>query len=160
MRDVATDLCAQLGIRVVPCAATNAPSTTKAVNVISRIIEDHGVGHATLTLRTIVESAGNDRALQAPVIWAVSDVILAHPGWADRGLAWIEAFDEISLSALAKSVKGNRGAAAPRAALSTLIYVALKPIFDPPKVRPPRKVYQHKRGPRKPPVMVDAGVAA
>lgn len=71
---------------------------------------DHGEGHVFITLRTIVESSGNERALTAAGIQGVSDLVLAHPSCPDRGLAWIEAFDDIDLIDLATKAKANRKA--------------------------------------------------
>jgi hypothetical protein len=39
---------------------------------------DHGEGHVIITLRTIVASSGNERALTAAGIQSVSDLVLAH----------------------------------------------------------------------------------
>jgi hypothetical protein len=50
---------------------------------------------------SVVESAGNERALTAPVIMAVSDLLLAHPGW--FGSDWLDALDKTDLSALYKA---------------------------------------------------------
>jgi hypothetical protein len=71
------------------------------------LLLDHGDGHVIITLRTIVESSGNERALTAAGIQGVSDLVLAHPSWPDHGLAWIEAFDNIDLIELAKMAKAN-----------------------------------------------------
>jgi hypothetical protein len=36
-------------------------------------------------------------ALVEPIIGAVSSVMIFNPEWANRGLAWIEAFDNVPL---------------------------------------------------------------
>jgi hypothetical protein len=54
-----------------------------------------GAGYITLLIRTIIESAGNENALIEPVIVAVS--LCMRPQWTSRGLAWIEAFDQVPL---------------------------------------------------------------
>jgi hypothetical protein len=103
---------------------------------------DHGEGHVFITLRTIVESSGNERALTAAGVQGVSDLILAHPSWSDQGLAWIEAFDNIDLIDLATKAKANRKAVPKRQAMAAMLYERLAPIFDPsPK---PRK-FKHSR---------------
>jgi hypothetical protein len=89
------------------------------------------------TLRTITESTANDRALIAPVINALSDILAAPPRWAERGVAGIEAFDNIDLLHLAAAAKENRKAVAPRAAITAMLHSLLSPVFDP--LRKPRK---------------------
>ena len=74
-------------------------------------------GHK-ITLLTIVESSGNERALTAAGIQGVSDLVLAYPSCPDRGLAWIEAFDNIDLIELAKMAKANRKAVPKREAMA------------------------------------------
>jgi|APCry1669192522_1035417.scaffolds.fasta_scaffold07934_6 hypothetical protein len=39
----------------------------------------------------------NRMALVEPILWTVSDVMLANPRWPAKGLEWLEAFDEIDL---------------------------------------------------------------
>jgi|UPI0003FD46DA hypothetical protein len=48
------------------------------------ILFERGAGHLRLVLRMIVESAGNQRALKSPIIYAVSDLVATQPAWADR----------------------------------------------------------------------------
>lgn len=126
-----------------------------------RIFDKHGEGHLILVLRTITESDGNAAMLTEPVLRGVSEILLAHPHWGERGLAWIEAFDGISLKDLAAIAKANRRAATKSAAIATMLYERLAPSFAPPKkVRPPRKEYVYKRGPRKPKFQQQTGAAA
>ncbi|QOZ11877.1 hypothetical protein [Bradyrhizobium sp. CCBAU 51765] len=89
------------------------------------IFDEYGAGHLTLVLRTITESSGNERALKAPIIWAVSDLIAAQPAWAELGLRWIEAFDEVDLLGLMRQVQPNRQAVQLRAAICTLLFERL-----------------------------------
>jgi hypothetical protein len=126
-------ICADLGIRIIPCNEALGPMLTKAGQTLRRILEQYGEGHCIIVLRTITESAGNDCALIAPVIWGVSDLVLAHPSWSSRGLAWIEAFDGIDLITLAKTASANRKAVPKREAMAAMLYERLAPIFDPPK---------------------------
>jgi hypothetical protein len=81
-------------------------------------LSDWGESHLCEVLLSIVESAGNERALTAPVIPAVSDLLLAHPAWFGSDL--LEALDKIDLSALHESVKVNRKAVQPRAAIAAV----------------------------------------
>lgn len=137
-------ICTDLGIELIPCNVTVTPMRTKASATLRRLLVQHGEGHLIITLRTIVESAGNDRSLIAPVIWGVSDLVLAHPSWPDHGLAWIEAFDDIDLIELAEVAKANRKAVPKREAMAAMLYERLAPIFDSPPVRK-RAPFKHSR---------------
>ena len=137
-------ICTDLGIELIPCNVTVTPMRTKAGQTLRRLLARHGEGHTTITLRTIVESSGNECALTAPAIWGVSDLVLAHPSWPDHGLAWIEAFDEIDLIELAKVARANRKAVPKREAMAAMLYERLAPIFDPPAPRK-RAPFKHSR---------------
>jgi hypothetical protein len=133
-------ICADLGITIAQCYEPTGPLRTKAGQTLRRLLLDHGDGHVIITLRTIVESSGNERALTASGIQGVSDLVLAHPSWPDHGLAWIEAFDNIDLIELAKMAKANCKAVPKREAMAAMLYERLAPIFD-----PPRKLRKHIR---------------
>jgi hypothetical protein len=150
MPDAVTNLCADLGIEIIPCNQTIRPMKTKAVNVLRRIFERHGQEHLIMVVRTIVESEGNAAALTEPTIIGISELLLAHPQWGEQGLAWIEAFDGINLKELAAKASANRKAVTKSAAIATMLYERLQPIFSPPKPQRVRKEYVYKRGPRKP----------
>ena len=77
-------ICAEFGITVVPPARRRNGGTaleTCAASTLQRLLADWGESHLRDVLLSIVESAGNDRALVAPVILGVSDILLAHPNW-------------------------------------------------------------------------------
>jgi hypothetical protein len=151
MTDAVDAILADLEITVIPTRQRMAPMQTKAGQVLRKIFRNYGEGHLIMLLRTITESNGNELALIAPCLFAVSDVMIAHPTWPSRGLQWIEAFDGIDLVAMQKAASANRKASPQRAAIATMLYERLAPTFVPPKrVRPPRKPYAYKRGPRKP----------
>jgi hypothetical protein len=138
-------ICADLGITIAQCHEPTGPLRTKAGQTLRRMILDHGEGHVIITLRTIVESSGNERALTASGIQGVSDIILAHPSWSDHGLAWIEAFDNIDLIDLAKKAEANRAAVPKRQAMAAMLYERLAPIFDPPPKTRKHRQFKHTR---------------
>lgn len=121
----ADSICQDMGIEIVPTTVRPGNNRTCAGATIAAIFDAHGPGHLTLVLRTITESTGNERALKAPIIWAVSDLIAAQPGWADLGLRWIEAFDDVDLLALMRQAQPNRQAVQLRAAICTLLFERL-----------------------------------
>ena len=126
MSDVAS-ICAEFGI-VVVAPAQRRPGgkalETCAAATLQRLLSDWGESHLREVLLSIVESAGNERALTAPVIQAVSDILLAHPAW--FGSDWLNALDAIDLSALYESVKANRKAVQPRAAIAAVLFERLR----------------------------------
>jgi hypothetical protein len=113
---------------------------TCAAATLQRLLSDWGESHLREVLLSIVESAGNERSLIAPVIWAVSDILLAHPNW--FGCDWLAALDEINLSNLHESAKLNRKAVEPRAAIAAVLFERLKDGL--PVTR--RLLYQRSRG--------------
>ncbi|MCK1568706.1 hypothetical protein IVB08_33105 [Bradyrhizobium sp. 173] len=128
----ADSICHDMGIEIVPTTVRPGDNQTCAGATIAAIFDQHGAGHLTLVLRTITESTGNERALKAPIIWAVSDLIAAQPAWADLGLRWIEAFDAIDLIGLMRQAQPNRHAVQLRAAICTLLFERLSVVLGQP----------------------------
>lgn len=103
-------ICDELEIRVIAANVTRTPGTTKCALTLERILRRYGEGHLIFLLRTIMESENNRMALVEPVIWALSDVMLANPRWPAKGLAWLEAFDAIDLCEVWAASKEANGA--------------------------------------------------
>jgi hypothetical protein len=72
----------------------------------AKLLDRWGAEHVALLIRTIIESEGNGNALVEPIISAVSSVMSLHRAWADRGLAWIEAFASIPLVGIVETMRG------------------------------------------------------
>jgi hypothetical protein len=129
--------------------ALEAPAIDEAARArLAKMLDRHGAQHVTLLIRTIIESEGNANALVEPVIGAVSSVMIFHPEWADRGLAWIEAFDDIPLAALLQTMR-DLDLFQPTS-LGHYLFMVLRnrlaKVFEPPRIeKPPRKVYTYKR---------------
>jgi hypothetical protein len=86
--------------------ALDAPPVDEGARVkLQKFLDRHGAEHVTLLIRTIIESEGNANALIEPVISAVSKLMVFEREWPNRGLAWIEAFDEIPLMALLQTMR-------------------------------------------------------
>ncbi len=126
-------ICKGLGIELLPAIRNAGNFQTKAGMVLRSIYLSHGEGHLILTLRSIIESDNNAGEIREYTIRAISDLILAHPTWADSGLRWLEAFDKIGLRDLRKEARENRHAVAQRFGLATLIYRELLQTFKPSK---------------------------
>jgi hypothetical protein len=55
-------------------------------------------------------------------LWAVSDLIAAHPQWAGRVSDWLAAFDKVDLGQLRAFAKLNVGAVKVRHGLAALLF--------------------------------------
>jgi hypothetical protein len=122
-------ICSSLEIEIVPTTVRPSKEQTCAGATLAAILEPHGPDHLTLVLRTIVESVGNERHLKRRSSWLCRT-------WANRGLCWIEAFDEIDLLALMRRAQPNRKAVQLRPAICTLLFERLSAVFG----RPPKGV--------------------
>src|SRR5665811_2031691 len=116
---------------------------------IDRLIQKHGLPHATIVLRTIVESEGNSFEVVADVVGAISNIIIAHPRWVGLGLQWLEAFDQVNLAAIRKTAKAT-GVQPLRDAIMTLLCVELEKILGPSKLPKPPKPVRPKPEPKRP----------
>ena len=143
-----------LEIRYVPPNEQHrrGPMATSCVGIVDRMIRTYGLPHTTLTLRTIVElSEVNQSALIADIINAVSEVILSHPRWANLGLHWLSAFDNIDLLEIRRTAKAANVQPL-RVGIATLVAVELTQILGPsrpPKSKPVREPMP-KREPKPP----------
>lgn len=119
-----SDILAELEIVIVPLTKQRGARETFADNTMVRILAEHGAGHLRSVLMSIVETGDNSKMLIAPVIWAISDVLLAHPSWFGSG--WLDALDKIDLSDMHERAKANRQAAQPRQAIATMLFEQLR----------------------------------
>jgi hypothetical protein len=74
-------------------------------------------------------------------------IMVFHPDWPSRGLAWIEAFDNVPLMALLQTMV-DLELFRPTTIGHYLFMVLrnrLRKVFEPPIEKPPRKVYTCKR---------------
>lgn len=122
-------LCEELEVRVIPNPKHRGPMETKAFQTMERILRDHGYAHLKMVLMSVVETENNKRELVAPVIWSLSDIILAHPQWPEKADDWFRALDQIRLGELHARAKANRRAAKPRDAISTMLFDQLSKLF-------------------------------
>ena len=145
-------LFADLEIRYVPPNEQRGrgPMATSCIGIVARMVRKFGLPHATITLRTIVESSeANQCALIADIVDGVSDLILAHPRWANLGLEWLAAFDQIDLTAIRRTAKAANVQPL-RVGIATLIAVELTKILGPSKLPKPPKPVKPKREPKPP----------
>ena len=145
----ALQLFESLEITYIPSreAQRRGPRSTCCGNFVERLIKKHGRPHVTIVLRTIVESIGNESELIADVIGAISDLVRTHPRWVNLGLAFIEAFDAISLAQVRKTAKAT-GVQPLRDAIMTLVCVELEKLLGPSRLPKPPKAVKVKLPPK------------
>jgi len=102
---------------------------THAAGAMQDVLEARGEAHLRFVLLTIVESENNRSALYGPLIWAISDRVIANPEWAETGSAWLEAFDRIDLNEVWNRARSCGDATPRRHAASTILHELLRPIF-------------------------------
>lgn len=122
-------ICDELGIRVVPVTKQREPMETCAVNTLARILNEHGQEHLRSVLMSIVETENNKRMLVAPVIYGLSDILIAHPSW--FGGDFLEAMDKIDLAEMQQMAKPNKKAVPIRRAIATMLFDELRKTFQP-----------------------------
>jgi hypothetical protein len=84
--------------------------------------------------------------------------MLAYPAWPDTGLRWLEAFDDIDLFHLSNILRPLKKKEPARSAIAGMLVARLHPVFCPPKVRPPKKVYEPKLPPNRARIAVEQGL--
>jgi len=119
-----------LDIRVVPVTKQRGLMETHAVNTMERILAGRGETNLRDTLMSIVETKNHKRELVAPVIWAISDILKAHPSWF-CGEEWFAALDEIDISEMRAKARANKTVARPRQAIATMLLGHLQSRFEP-----------------------------
>ena len=147
----ALQLFESLEIEYIPSseARRRGPRSTCCGLFVERLIRKHGLPHITIVLRTIVESEGNEGELIADVIGAISDLVRTHPRWVNLGLAFIEAFDQISLAQVRRTAKAT-GVQPLRDAIMTLLCVELERLLGASKLPKAPKPVRTKREPKPP----------
>lgn len=117
------------GVRLPPLNEVSrhrAPRESFARKTMKRIGRKHGEAHLELTLRLIVESAGNATALYGDVIWSVSELIAARPDFLDRGLGLYADFDAIDLAEVRTHARALRLRLPITAAMTTILALRLE----------------------------------
>lgn len=129
----AAELCRELGIAIVPTKVRRSrlgELECCCELTIENMIAKHGVEHVRFVLISICETRNNRRELVAPVLEAVSDIILHHPDFTTRPWSsadgeprgWLDLLDEIDIPALREIAKQNRRVASVREGLGALIH--------------------------------------
>jgi hypothetical protein len=124
-------ICAELGLEILATNKTRGPGQTTAGSTLHAIYRSHGEGHLIILLRTLLESEGGSEHITEFTLYAISDIMLAHPEWPDSGLKWLEAFDRIDLGDIREQAKRNRAAVPQRHGIAAALHRELSNAFDP-----------------------------
>ncbi|MGY3609756.1 MULTISPECIES: hypothetical protein [unclassified Bradyrhizobium] len=65
-------------------------------------------------------------------IYAISDIMVAYPKWADSGLRWFEIFDRVDIAAAQRQAKLNRDVVPQRYGVASVLFNELRRQFEPP----------------------------
>jgi hypothetical protein len=106
---------------------SRGPRQTCASETLANIWRLRGYDHLRTVVMSIVETKPNKRALVAPVIWAVSDVLNCYPSWV--GDAWFQTMDRIDLMEMFERASANRLIALPRHAIATQLFELMRRHF-------------------------------
>ncbi|MET3965439.1 hypothetical protein [Bradyrhizobium sp. S3.9.1] len=131
-------LCAELGLEILPTNRLPGPGQTTASSTLHAICRTHGEEHLTLLLRTLLETEGNSGHVNEFTLYAISDIMLAHPEWPEKGLAWLEAFDRVDLGDVRAQARANRAAVPQRFGIASALHRELAILFDNPNSSPSR----------------------
>lgn len=124
-------ICADLGVEILPTNRKPGTGQTTAGGTLHAIYRTYGEGHLTLLLRTLMESDGNGDHVNEFTLLAISDVMLAHPEWPEKGLGWLEAFDKVDLGDIREQARRNRAAVPQRHGIASALHRELSAMFDP-----------------------------
>ncbi len=121
---LARSICAEFDIEIVPANVSPKPFQTRAVNTLQQIRETRGEAHLRLVLTTLAETKGAQAPLEAPVIWATSDLVTACSDFIERDAsAWLELWDRLPLGWIMYATSHLRGITDQRRALTGAIYM-------------------------------------
>lgn len=128
MTPTLASICTDLGVSAVPTAKRREPGETCAVATLERILATRGSDHMRDVLMTLMETTNHKRELTAPVLWAVSDILTAHPTWF-CGSRWFDVIDGIDIGAIRERARTMRPVP-PRHAIAAMLLERLQQHFE------------------------------
>lgn len=123
----------EYGVETIPIKATRRPRQTCAGKTLENILGNHGEDHLRAVLSCLMEGENNAMALVAPVITAVSDLLLAHRDWWEADASrWLAVMDTADLNRMFDEAKRNRHAVMPKSCtVAALLFHELAAAFAP-----------------------------
>jgi hypothetical protein len=130
MTNLLARICADVGVEIIP---GNGPrpvhGQTAAKATLHKILVERGEGHLIQLLRTFLETENDTMRMNSHALLAISDIMVAHPEWADSGLRWLEVFDRIDVAEIQRQAKANRHAVPQRHGIATMVFRELSAAF-------------------------------
>ncbi len=120
----------EFNVEIVPVAERHrrAARQTCAGQTLAKIFRTRGYDHLRSVVMTFVETyKANKRALVAPALWGVSDVLHARPDW--FGDTWFRVMDGVDLAEMFERAAASRSIVMPRSAIATLIFDRMRQQF-------------------------------
>lgn len=132
MTPVLARICQDFGITVVYPAQHRpfTPMHTAAGQTLDKILRDHGESHLRDVLTVLTESENNRNMIMAPVIKAISKIMVEHPGWYDGDATmFLEVMDCADLATMYERARGNKGVVAAHDTIAALLMEKLRGRF-------------------------------
>jgi hypothetical protein len=96
---------------------------------LQAIFKARGENHLIQLLRTFSKTENNGARIDAFALYAISDLMVAYPKWADSGLRWLEVFDRVDLAEIQRQAKLNRDTVPQRQGIATMLFQELSEAF-------------------------------
>lgn len=127
-------VCKDFGLTVVHPAQHRpfTPMQTAAGNTLDKILREQGGDHLRDVLTVLTESENNRNMLIAPVIKAISKIMVEHPGWyASDASKFLEVMDRADLAGLYERARANKRVVAAHDTIAALLLDLLRGEFQP-----------------------------
>lgn len=127
-------ICKDFGLTVVHPAQHRpfTPMQTAAGQTLERILSDQGEDHLRDVLTVLTESENCKHMLIAPVIKAVSRIMVQHPTWyGNDASVFLETMDRADLVGLYERAKANKGVVEVHKTIAALLLDELRKVFKP-----------------------------
>jgi hypothetical protein len=128
MRKLAA-ICADVGVEILPVTRMPGPGQTTAKATLQAILRDRGEGHLIQLLRTFTETENENARIDTFALYAISDIMVAHPDWADSGLRWLEVMDRIDIAEIQRQAKVHRDVVPQREGVASALLRELSDAF-------------------------------
>jgi hypothetical protein len=123
------DVCAAVGVEIVPTSVSPGPGQTTARSTLQRLLKQHGEGHVILLLRTFVETTNDNARIDSFALQAISGIMLCHPEWVDTGLRWFDVVDRIDFAEIQRHAKVHRNIVPQREGIASALLRELADAF-------------------------------
>ena len=119
-------LCEEIGIECIEGTGYPRLGQTRAHRTILKLIKTHGEDHARMVLITLFDTQNNKACLDAPCIFATSDLVKKFKTEIDKDASkWLALFDRLPVAYLQHIAAGARDFAEQRKFLFSTLFERL-----------------------------------